>query len=88
MSPSIFLLSQAPHAPPYFFFPAQALWLFPSCHSPRMRTRRVIAARANPKLDWGQTRATELSFALDELTEATKAHDKAMGIESPVAEAG
>ncbi len=54
-----------------------------------MRTRRVIAARANPKLDWGQTRATELSFALDELTEATKAHDKAMGIESPVvAEAG
>ena len=52
-------------------------------------SRRVIAARANPKLDWGQTRATqELSFALDELTEATKAHDKAMGIESSVAEAG
>lgn len=49
-------------------------------------SRRVIAARANPKLDWGQTRATEeLSFALDELTQATQAYDKAMGIESPVA---
>ncbi len=48
-------------------------------------SRRVIAARANPKLDWGQTRATEeLSFALDELTQATQAYDKAMGIESPV----
>lgn len=53
-------------------------------------SRRVIAARANPKLDWGQTRAMEeLSFALDELTQATQAYDKALGIEPPVvAEAG
>lgn len=46
--------------------------------------RRVTAANANPKLEWGQTRAMEeLSFALDELAQATQAYDKAMGIESP-----
>ncbi len=39
-------------------------------------SRRVIDARANPKLEWGQTRAMEeLSFALDELTLATIAYE-------------
>lgn len=39
--------------------------------------RRVVAARNNPNLDWGKTKAMEeLSFALDDLTQAVEAIDK------------
>lgn len=35
--------------------------------------RRVIAARANPKMETGQSKAMdEMSFALDELTKAVE----------------
>lgn len=43
--------------------------------------RRLIAARANPKLDWGQKKAVEEeAFAFHTLTESVKLYDVTSGL--------